>query len=92
MSLDALDESVFQRMSGGYDSVQQVLAGIQSARNVGLPVKINSVIIRGYNQDQVLPLVRWTFAEKIPLRFIEFMPLDGRGEWSAERATQSDGI
>lgn len=85
VSLDALTDAAFARMSGGHGSPQQVLSGIRAARDAGLPVKINSVIIRGYNEHEVLPLVRWACAEDVPLRFIEFMPLDGRGEWSAER-------
>lgn len=85
VSLDALTDAAFARMSGGHGSPQQVLAGIRAARDAGLPVKINSVIIRGYNEHEVLPLVRWACAEDVPLRFIEFMPLDGRGEWSKER-------
>jgi cyclic pyranopterin phosphate synthase len=85
VSLDALGEEAFARMSGGHGSPQQVLAGIRAVRDAGLAVKINSVIIRGYNEHEVLPLVRWACAEDVPLRFIEFMPLDGRGEWTAER-------
>ena len=85
VSLDALTGAAFARMSGGHGSPEQVLSGIRAARDAALPVKINSVIIRGYNEHEVLPLVRWACAEDVPLRFIEFMPLDGRGEWSAER-------
>ena len=85
VSLDALSAAAFARMSGGYGSPAQVLEGIRAARDAGLPVKINAVIVRGYNELEVLPLLRWACAEDVPLRFIEFMPLDGRGEWSAER-------
>lgn len=85
ISLDALTPAVFARLSGGHGSPQQVLDGIHAARAAGLPVKINSVILRGYNEQEVLPLLRWACAEDVALRFIEFMPLDGRGEWSKER-------
>ncbi len=92
VSLDALEPQAFARLSGGLGSPRQVLDGIDAARAAGLPVKINSVVVRGYNEDQVLPLVRWAFAEGVPLRFIEFMPLDGRGEWSEARVVSEAKI
>lgn len=85
VSLDALDEAVFAHMSGNHGSAAEVMHGILAARDAGLPVKINTVVMRGYNESQILPLVRWARSEKVPLRFIEFMPLDGGGAWSAER-------
>lgn len=85
VSLDALDETVFARMSGGHGSAVEVTQGILAARDAGLPVKINTVVMRGYNESEILPLVRWARSENVPLRFIEFMPLDGSGAWSAER-------
>lgn len=85
VSLDALDPKRFRLLSGGRGAVEQVLDGIEAATQAGLPVKINTVIVRDHNDDQILPLVRWASARNIPLRFIEFMPLDGRGAWSSER-------
>jgi cyclic pyranopterin phosphate synthase len=85
VSLDALDETVFARMSGGHGSAAEVTQGILAARDSGLPVKINTVVMRGYNESEILPLVRWARSQQVPLRFIEFMPLDGGGTWSAER-------
>ena len=92
VSLDTLDPAHFGRLSGGRGSLQQVLDGIGAARASGLPVKLNCVVIRGYNENDVLPLARWAAGEDLPLRFIEFMPLDGRGEWSAERVVGEDEI
>ncbi|MFP5306617.1 MAG: GTP 3',8-cyclase MoaA, partial [Gammaproteobacteria bacterium] len=80
ISLDAFTPETFQRLTGG--AVEPVLRGIDAARAVGLPVKINSVAIRDHNEDEVLPLARWAVAQDVPLRFIEFMPLDGRGYWN----------
>src|SRR5690606_37821519 len=90
VSLDAVTPQGFARLTGG--ELAPVLRGIDAARVAGLPVKINSVILRGHNEDEVLPLVRWAVAEKLPLRFIEFMPLDGRGYWNAERVVREDEI
>jgi cyclic pyranopterin phosphate synthase len=84
ISLDALSPATFARLSGGRD-VKPVLAGIEAAQAAGLPLKLNAVILRGINEDEILPLTRWALGAKLPLRFIEFMPLDGRGEWSRER-------
>lgn len=90
ISLDAFAPDVFRRLTGG--EVAPVLRGIDAARAAGIPVKINSVVIRGHNDDQVLPLTRWAMAEAVPLRFIEFMPLDGRGYWNAERVVSEDEL
>ena len=90
VSLDAVTPQGFARLTGG--ELAPVLRGIDAARAAGLPVKINSVILRGHNEDEVLPLVRWALAEHLPLRFIEFMPLDGRGYWNAERVVREDEI
>lgn len=91
ISLDALDPATFARLSGGRD-VRPVLAGIDAARTAGLPLKLNAVIIRDINEDQILPLTRWALREALPLRFIEFMPLDGRGEWSRQRVVSQAEI
>jgi cyclic pyranopterin phosphate synthase len=84
ISLDALDPATFARLSGGR-KLQPVLDGIAAARTAGLPLKLNAVIMRGINEDEILPLARWALAQQLPLRFIEFMPLDGRHEWSQQR-------
>jgi cyclic pyranopterin phosphate synthase len=54
-----------------------VLDGIKAVQDVGLPFKINTVLMKGKNDDQILPMVNWAKQQNIPLRFIEFMPLDG---------------
>lgn len=90
LSLDALDPQVFRRMTGG--EVAPVLRGIDAARAAGFPLKLNSVAIRGHNDDQLLPLVRWAIGEGIALRFIEFMPLDARGDWSEDKVVDEAEI
>lgn len=84
ISLDALTPATFARLSGGR-AVAPVLEGIRAARDAGLPTKLNAVVVRDVNVDEILPLARFAIAERVPLRYIEFMPLDGRGEWSRER-------
>jgi cyclic pyranopterin phosphate synthase len=84
VSLDSLSEERFHQITGG-GRLRDVLDGIDRAREAGLPVKINAVIMRGANDADVLPLAVWAYREQLPLRFIEFMPLDSRGLWSADK-------
>ncbi len=83
ISLDSITPERFAALTRG--DVATVLRGIDAARAAGIPVKLNAVVIRGYNEDEILPLVRWAKSEKLPLRFIEFMPLDGRGMWTKDK-------
>ncbi|HEY1077444.1 MAG TPA: radical SAM protein, partial [Fontimonas sp.] len=83
VSLDAIDAETFRRLTRG--DVHAVLRGIAAAQDAGLPVKLNCVVVRDYNEDQVLPLARWAQQAGLPLRFIEFMPLDGRGLWTRDK-------
>jgi GTP 3',8-cyclase len=91
ISLDALTPATFAKLSGGRD-VKPVLAGIAAAHAAGIPLKLNAVIIRGINEDEILPLAHYAVRENLPLRFIEFMPLDGRGEWSRDRVVPQADI
>jgi GTP 3',8-cyclase len=83
VSLDARTPEVFKALTGA--DVEPVLRGIEAARAAGVPVKINTVVIRGYNDREIVPLARWARGENLELRFIEFMPLDGRGFWSRDK-------
>ncbi len=90
ISIDSITPERFHAMTRG--QVAPVLEGIAAARDAGIGLKLNSVVIRGYNEDEVLPLVRWAYAENLSLRFIEFMPLDGRGFWTREKVVSEDDI
>lgn len=80
VSLDSLDEEQFQQLT--QKQLQPVLAGIQAAVSVGIPIKINTVLIKGINENQITRLAEWAILNKFELRFIEFMPLDGDANWS----------
>jgi GTP 3',8-cyclase len=83
VSLDALDPAVFLRMSGGYGDVAEVLAGIEAAVAAGFrSVKLNAVIQRGVNEDQVLPLVEHFRDTPHVLRFIEYMDVGSCNGWT----------
>jgi cyclic pyranopterin phosphate synthase len=75
ISLDSLDSDKFRELTRTGD-LQQVLAGIQAAKAAGFKrIKLNAVILKGRNDDEILPLVEFVRAEKLDLTFIEEMPL-----------------
>ncbi|HEY9291843.1 MAG TPA: radical SAM protein, partial [Microlunatus sp.] len=81
ISLDTLDPDIFVRLARRR-RLDDVLAGIAAAREAGLqPVKINTVLMRGINDHETVPLLRWAMAEGVQLRFIEQMPLDAQHGW-----------
>ncbi|TCB70849.1 GTP 3',8-cyclase MoaA [Acinetobacter sp. ANC 3781] len=90
ISLDTLDAGQFQQLTK--NDLAPVLSGIEQARQVGLAVKINTVLIRGQNEDQILPLVAWAKAKNMSLRFIEFMPLDGDAHWQKQDVVTEQDI
>jgi GTP 3',8-cyclase len=84
ISLDSLKRDVFKRMTG-VDVLDKVLAGIDAAKRAGLePIKINAVIVRGHNEDEVADFAAFARDYDVKMRFIEFMPLDSGHEWSRE--------
>jgi cyclic pyranopterin phosphate synthase len=90
VSLDALEPHVFGRMSGGRGRVEDVLAGIAAAVDAGFRrLKINSVIQRGFNEDQVLPLVEHFRGSGHVLRFIEYMDVGTCNGWKREQMVSS---
>jgi GTP 3',8-cyclase len=83
VSMDAVDPERFARItrvSNGYD---HVLGGIRAARRAGLwPLKVNCVLMRGFNEDQIIPFGMFAREEGVTVRFIEFMPLEEGRTWS----------
>ena len=90
ISLDSLDATQFKQLT--QKDLAPVLDGIRAAQAVGLPIKINSVLMSGINDDQILPLARWSVQQNVILRFIEFMPLDGDRKWSNEHVVSEQHI
>ena len=84
ISLDSLKRDVFKQMTG-VDVLDRVLEGIAAAKEAGLtPIKVNAVIVRGHNQDEVADFAAFAREHDVQMRFIEFMPLDSGHEWSRE--------
>jgi cyclic pyranopterin phosphate synthase len=92
ISLDTLDREVFKKMTHR-DRIDDVFAGIAAAKEAGLlPVKINTVLLRGVNDGEAVSLLKWALAEDLNLRFIEQMPLDAGGIWNREQLITADEI
>jgi cyclic pyranopterin phosphate synthase len=84
ISLDSLKRDIFKRMTG-VDVLDKVLAGIAAAKAAQLePIKINAVIVRGHNEDEVADFAAFAREHDVKMRFIEFMPLDSGHEWARE--------
>ncbi|MGF6495872.1 cyclic pyranopterin phosphate synthase [Luteibacter sp. 621] len=79
VSLDAVDAEVFRKLT--LRDVAPVLDGIQALVDAGASIKLNAVVVRGDNDGQLVPLLEWAMARGLPLRFIEYMPLDAPGHW-----------
>ncbi|HXV77288.1 MAG TPA: GTP 3',8-cyclase MoaA [Candidatus Polarisedimenticolaceae bacterium] len=85
VSLDTLLPHRFHAMTRR-DGLAKVLAGIDAASRAGLgPIKVNTVVLRGHNEDEVEGLVERARAQAWELRFIEFMPLDNDHGWRVDR-------
>jgi len=85
VSMDAVDAPTFERITRVPGSFSAVLAGVRAARSAGLtPLKINCVLLRGFNDGQIEGFVRFTREENVVVRFIEFMPLEEGRLWSPE--------
>jgi len=93
VSMDAVDPDRFARITRVPNGYDHVLAGIRAARRVGLgPVKVNCVLMRGFNEDQIIPFGMFAREEDVIVRFIEFMPLEEDRVWSPETVVTLDEI
>ena len=92
ISLDSLDRQRYARLARR-DRLDDVLKGIAAADRAGLrPVKVNSVIMRGVNEVDVVPLAQFCLERGYELRFIEQMPLGPHGEWDRESMVTAEEI
>ena len=92
ISLDTLRRDRFLEMTRR-DELVRVLDGIEAAKEAGFsPVKINAVIERGINDDEIVDLARFGRDHDVEVRFIEFMPLDASGHWMNDKVVGQDEI
>src|SRR5664280_1562793 len=93
VSMDAVDAGEFARITRVPNGYDRVLAGIRAAQRAGLSlVKINCVLMRGFNDDQITAFGRFAREEGVAVRFIEFMPLEEDRVWSPEIVVTLDEI
>ena len=93
VSMDAVDPDRFARITRVSNGFDNVLAGIRASRRVGLwPVKVNCVLMRGFNEDQIVPFGMFAREEGVVVRFIEFMPLEEDRVWAPETVVTLDEI
>jgi cyclic pyranopterin phosphate synthase len=93
VSMDAVDPDRFARITRVPNGYDRVLAGIRAARRAGLwPLKVNCVLMRGFNEDQIIPFGMFAREEGVTVRFIEFMPLEEDRVWSPATVVTLDEI
>ncbi|WP_233799812.1 GTP 3',8-cyclase MoaA [Paraburkholderia sp. HP33-1] len=93
VSLDAIDEAVFQQMNGVGFSALAVLQGIDAALRAGFaPVKVNMVVKRGVNDAQILPMATHFRGTGVEVRFIEFMDVGASNGWNMESVMPSSEV
>ena len=92
ISLDTLERDKFLQMTRR-DELERVLDGIEAAKEAGFdPVKINAVVERGVNDNEIVDLARYARDHGVEMRFIEFMPLDATGHWLHDKVVGQDEI
>ena len=92
ISLDTLVPEKFLQMTRR-DELARVLDGIEAAKQAGFaPVKVNAVVERGVNDDEIVDLARYGREHGVEVRFIEFMPLDAGGHWLDGKVVGQDEI
>ena len=93
VSLDSIDPEQFRKMSGGRGNLETVLEGIDTALSVGFKkLKINAVIKRGTNDDQVIEMIDYFKDQSVIIRFIEYMDVGNLNQWKLNETFGSDEI
>lgn len=92
ISLDSLRPDRFASITGR-DALDRVLAGVDAARSAGLdPVKVNCVLVRGVNDDEIVDFAAYGREKGVEVRFIEWMPLDGEQAWRSDQVVPASEI
>lgn len=90
ISLDSIQADTFKNMTKR--PLEPVLQGIAAAQQVGIPIKLNCVLVAGKNDHEIVELTQWAYQQNIELRFIEYMPLDQPEHWQPEKVITEDEI
>ncbi|SFB97166.1 cyclic pyranopterin monophosphate synthase subunit MoaA [Bacillus sp. OV322] len=92
ISLDSIDDELFKQINGRNIGTKAVMEGIQAAKEAGLGVKVNMVVKKGLNENQILPMARFCLKEGIQLRYIEFMDVGSTNGWQMENVVTKKEI
>ncbi|MCA0983689.1 GTP 3',8-cyclase MoaA [Halobacillus yeomjeoni] len=92
ISLDAIEDEVFQQTNGRGIKTKPVLKGIEAARDAGLEIKVNMVVKRGMNESQIVPMARYFKETGDTLRFIEFMDVGNHNGWNMDEVVSKKEI
>ena len=92
ISLDCLEEQDFSYISGYKGSLEKVLLGIAEAKKTGLSVKINCLAKKNFTENHTLSLVKWAIEQNLELRFIEYMDVGNRNNWTNKGVLKAKDI
>jgi len=92
MSLDALDPEVFGKLNGRGIKPELILSNIDHAQKIGFEIKVNMVVQKGVNEEEILPMATYFKERGITLRFIEFMDVGNDNGWSFEKVVTKKEI
>lgn len=92
ISLDALNDDVFHSLNGRHIDAKYVLQGIEAALEAGFNVKVNMVVQKGINDQEIIPMASYFRSKKVTLRFIEFMDVGNSNEWKWEKVMTKQEI
>ncbi|MFJ5964318.1 GTP 3',8-cyclase MoaA [Bacillus sp. NPDC093026] len=92
ISLDSLDPERFKKINGRQISIQKVFDGIEAAKKAGLAIKVNMVVQKGVNEQDILPMASYFKEAGLILRFIEFMDVGNTNKWNLEHVVTKKEI
>ncbi|CAI8270604.1 MAG: GTP 3',8-cyclase [Euryarchaeota archaeon UBA443] len=92
ISLDALDENIYQSMGDTDASPSIVLEAIDAVEKIGLPIKVNTVVKKDVNDNQILAMVNEFGPRKIPVRFIEYMDVGSTNDWNLDHVVSAKAM
>ena len=92
VSIDAIDDDLISKISNSTFTSQEIIDGIIAAKDSGLNVKINTVVIKDFNESEIVPIVKLFYRMGIVVRFIEYMDVGGTKDWNPNQVVFGDEI
>jgi len=92
VSIDAIDDGLISKISNSNFTSQEIIEGITAAKDSGLKVKINTVVIKNFNECEIVPIVKLFYRMGVVVRFIEYMDVGGTKDWNPNQVVFGDEI